>query len=30
MLDNYRHDFKALMNWIQLEEKLENTDLNDR
>jgi len=30
MLDNYRHDFKALMNWIQLKEKLENTDLNDR
>lgn len=30
MLDNYVRDFKALIDWIQLQEKLENTDAQNR
>ncbi|XP_075894161.1 S phase cyclin A-associated protein in the endoplasmic reticulum isoform X2 [Nelusetta ayraudi] len=30
MLDNYVRDFKALIDWIQLQEKLENTDAENR
>jgi len=30
MLDNYVRDFKALIDWIQLQEKLEKTDARDR
>uniref|UniRef100_A0A673TX64 S-phase cyclin A associated protein in the ER n=1 Tax=Suricata suricatta TaxID=37032 RepID=A0A673TX64_SURSU len=30
MLDNYVRDFKALIDWIQLQEKLENTDAQSR
>ncbi|CAL8293784.1 unnamed protein product, partial [Boreogadus saida] len=30
MLDNYVRDFKALIDWIQLQEKLEKTDAQDR
>ncbi|XP_055078235.1 S phase cyclin A-associated protein in the endoplasmic reticulum [Periophthalmus magnuspinnatus] len=30
MLDNYVRDFKALIDWIQLQEKLENTDSQNR
>lgn len=28
VLDNYRHDFHALIDWINLQERLENP--NDR
>ncbi|XP_056454422.1 S phase cyclin A-associated protein in the endoplasmic reticulum isoform X3 [Gadus chalcogrammus] len=30
MLDNYVRDFKALIDWIQLQEKLEKTDAQNR
>ncbi|XP_069564772.1 S phase cyclin A-associated protein in the endoplasmic reticulum isoform X1 [Brachyistius frenatus] len=30
MLDNYVRDFKALIDWIQLQEKLEKTDVQNR
>ncbi|XP_063494752.1 S phase cyclin A-associated protein in the endoplasmic reticulum isoform X9 [Symphalangus syndactylus] len=30
MLDNYVRDFKALIDWIQLQEKLEKTDAQSR
>ncbi|XP_041034192.1 S phase cyclin A-associated protein in the endoplasmic reticulum isoform X4 [Carcharodon carcharias] len=30
MLDNYVRDFKALIDWLQLQEKLENTDAQNR
>ncbi|XP_053450599.1 S phase cyclin A-associated protein in the endoplasmic reticulum [Nycticebus coucang] len=30
MLDNYVRDFKALIDWIQLQEKLEKTDAHSR
>lgn len=30
MLDNYVRDFKALIDWIHLQEKLENTDAENR
>uniref|UniRef100_A0A8D3CRI8 S-phase cyclin A-associated protein in the ER n=1 Tax=Scophthalmus maximus TaxID=52904 RepID=A0A8D3CRI8_SCOMX len=30
MLNNYVRDFKALIDWIQLQEKLENTDAQNR
>ncbi|XP_072409053.1 S phase cyclin A-associated protein in the endoplasmic reticulum isoform X2 [Chiloscyllium punctatum] len=30
MLDNYVRDFKALIDWLQLQEKLENTDARNR
>ncbi|CAK8676515.1 unnamed protein product [Clavelina lepadiformis] len=30
MLDNYHHDFQALIDWINLQERLENTDAHDR
>lgn len=30
MLDNYVRDFKALIDWIQLQEKFEKTDAQNR
>jgi len=30
ILDNYVRDFKALIDWIQLQEKLEKTDAQNR
>lgn len=30
VLDNYRHDFQALINWINLQERLENAGIHDR
>lgn len=30
MLNNYVRDFKALIDWIQLQEKLEKTDAQNR
>nr|CAB3265885.1 S phase cyclin A-associated protein in the endoplasmic reticulum [Phallusia mammillata] len=30
VLDNYRHDFQALINWIKLQERLDNAGIHDR
>uniref|UniRef100_UPI00358E2B04 S phase cyclin A-associated protein in the endoplasmic reticulum isoform X1 n=2 Tax=Myxine glutinosa TaxID=7769 RepID=UPI00358E2B04 len=30
IFDNYVHDFKALIDWLQLQKKLENTDKHNR
>ena len=30
ILDNYHHEFQALIDWINLQERLENTDIHDR
>lgn len=30
MLDNYRHEFQALIDWMNLQERLKSTDVQNR